>query len=122
MTVATLAISGNLDEPRLLLIAVGNGFDRKSDANFTSFVGILSVPDAFLVLRDFRIKFTSLEVTCLAEAKVLLTHKRLFTDILFSILIMLEWLERYVRLFSYQSLHCDKLFSLVSSQWTVLQC
>ena len=47
MTVATLAMSGNLDEARLLLIAVANGVDRKSDANFTSFVGILSVPDAF---------------------------------------------------------------------------
>ena len=47
MTVATLAISGNLDETRLLLIAVANGFNRKFDANFTSFVGNLSVPDAF---------------------------------------------------------------------------
>ena len=72
MTVATLAMSRNLDETRLLLIAVANGVDRKSDANFT---GILSVPDALLVLRDFRIKFTSLEVTCLAEAKVLLELK-----------------------------------------------
>ena len=63
MTVATLAVSGNLDKARLLLIAVANGY-----ANFTSFVGILSVPDAFLVLRDFRIKFTSLEVTCLAQS------------------------------------------------------
>ena len=75
MTVATLAMSGKLDEARLLLIAVTNGFNRKFDASFTSFVGILSVPDTFLVLRDFRIKFTSLEVTCLAEAKVLLELK-----------------------------------------------
>ena len=29
MTVATLAMSGKLDEPRLLLIAVANGVDRK---------------------------------------------------------------------------------------------
>ena len=72
MTVATFAMSGNLDEARLLLTAVANGVDRKFDANFASFVGILSVPDAFLLLRDFRIKFTSSEVTCLAEAKVLL--------------------------------------------------
>ena len=35
MMVATLAMSGNLDEARLLLIAVANGIDRKSDANFT---------------------------------------------------------------------------------------
>ena len=75
MTVATLAMSGNLDEARLLLIAVANGVDGKFDANFKSFVGILSVPDVFLVLRDFRIKFASLEVTCLAEAKVLLELK-----------------------------------------------
>ena len=73
--VATLAMSGTLDGARLLLIAVANGFDRKLDANFTSFVSILSVPDSFLVLRDFRIKFTSLEVTCLAEAKELLELK-----------------------------------------------
>ena len=86
----TLAMSGNLDEARLLLIGVANGVDRKSDANFTSFVGILSVPDAFLVLRDFRIKFTSLKVTCLAEAKELLEFKLLFTDIKFLISIMLE--------------------------------
>ena len=73
--VATLAMSGNLDGARLLLIAVANGSDRKLDANFTSFVSILSVPDSFLVLRDFKIKFTSLEVTCLAEAKELLELK-----------------------------------------------
>ena len=72
-------MSGNLDGARLLLIAVANGFDRKLDANFTSFVSILSVPDSFLVLRDFRIKFTSLEVTYLAEAEELLELKWLFT-------------------------------------------
>ena len=72
-------MSGNLDGARLLLIAVANGFDRKLDANFTSFVSILSVPDSFLVLRDFRIKFTSLEVTCLAEAEELLELKWLFS-------------------------------------------
>ena len=85
MTVASLTMSGNLDEARLLLIAVTNGFDRKFDANFTSFVGILFAPDAFLVLRDFRIKFTSLEVTCLPVVKVLLELKWLFTNILFLI-------------------------------------
>ena len=72
MAVATLDMPEKLDEARLLLIAVANGFDRNFDANFTSFVEILSVPDAFLVLRDFRIKFTLLEVTFLAVAKVLL--------------------------------------------------
>ena len=53
MTVATLAMSGNLDEARLLLIAAANGFDRKFDANFTSFVLILSVPDAFFGVERF---------------------------------------------------------------------
>ena len=65
MTIATVAMSGSLDDARLLLITVAsNGIYRKFNANFTSFVGILSVPDTF------RIKFTSLEVTCFAEAKV----------------------------------------------------
>ena len=49
MTVAILVMSGNLDEVRLLLIAIANGVHRKSDANLTSFVDILSVPDAFLI-------------------------------------------------------------------------
>ena len=69
--VTTIEISGNLDKGRLLLIAISNDVDRKLDANLTSFVGILSVPDAFLVLGDFRNQFTSLEVTCIAEGKVL---------------------------------------------------
>ena len=60
MTVAILSMSENLDEARLLLITLANGVDRKFDVNFTSFV-ILSVQDASLVLRDFRIMFTSLE-------------------------------------------------------------
>ena len=70
-TVAILAISGNLDNATLLLIAI----DRKFDANLISFVSILSVPGAVLVLRDFRIKFTSLDVACLVEGKVLLELK-----------------------------------------------
>ena len=68
-------MSGNLDEAMLLLITFANGVDRKSDANFTSFVGILSVPDAFLLLTDFRINFTMLEVNGLSDAKVLLELK-----------------------------------------------
>ena len=83
----------NLNEARLLkaIKAIANSVDRKIDANLTSFVGILSVPDVFLLLRDFKIKFTSLEEIYLAEGKVLLELKWLFTDILFLILIMLEW-------------------------------
>ena len=68
MNVATLAMPGHVDEARILLIAVANGFDRKVDTNFTSFVGMLYVPDSFLVLRDFMIKFTLLKVSCLTEA------------------------------------------------------
>ena len=40
MTAANLAMSGNLHEARLFLIAAANGVDRKFDANFTSFVRI----------------------------------------------------------------------------------
>ena len=70
---------------------------KKFDANFTSVVGILSVPDAFLELRDFRIKFTSLEVTCFVEAKVLLERELnwLFTDIFF-IFFMLDWFSYFL--------------------------
>lgn len=81
-TVTFLVMLRNLDEARLLLIAIANSVDRKFDANLTSFVGILSVPDTFLVLRDFRITFTSLEVTCLDENKVLSDFKWVFTDTL----------------------------------------
>ena len=88
--VTTIEMSGNLDEGRLLLIAISNDVDRKFDASLTNFVGILSVPDAFLVLGDFRNKFMSLEATCIAEGKVLLELECLFTDMLFLILIMLE--------------------------------
>ena len=69
MTVATLALSENLDEARL---AIANGIDRRLNANLTSFVGIFSVPGAFLVLKDFRVKFTYLDVTSLANGKLLL--------------------------------------------------
>ena len=67
MTDAILAMSENLDEARLLLVAVANGFDRKFDANFTSFIGILSVPGASLVLRDFRIKDIINPYNCLLK-------------------------------------------------------
>ena len=40
-------------------MAFANSVDIKFDANLTSFVGILSAPEAFLMLRDFRIKFIS---------------------------------------------------------------
>ena len=43
MTATSLAMTGNIDEARLLLIAIANGVDRKLHANLTSFVSILSV-------------------------------------------------------------------------------
>ena len=69
----TVAMSGN--EARLLLIAVSNDIDKKIDANLTSFVGILSVPDVVLVLRNFGTKFTSWQVTYLAYCKAWLELK-----------------------------------------------
>ena len=51
------------------MITIANDVDRKLDANSTSLVPILFVPELFLVLADFSVKFTSLEVTCVAEAK-----------------------------------------------------
>ena len=60
---------------KALLIAISYAVDRKFDANLTSFIGILSTADVFLVLRNFRIKFYSLEVTCLAIGEVLLELK-----------------------------------------------
>ena len=46
MTVATLAMSGNLDEARLL-IAIANGADRISGANLTSFDGFYPYQTSF---------------------------------------------------------------------------
>ena len=69
----TVAMSGN--EARLLLIAVSNDVDRKIDSNLTSFVGILSVPDVVLMLRNFGTKFTSQQVTYLAYCKAWLELK-----------------------------------------------
>ena len=42
MTATSLAMTGNLDEAILLLIAIANGVDRKLYANLTSFVSISS--------------------------------------------------------------------------------
>ena len=67
MTVAVLAMSRNLDEARLLLIAIANGVDRKHDANLTTFVGILSALLELLLLHW--------KITCLAKSKVLLKLK-----------------------------------------------
>ena len=58
----------------LLLIAIASGVVRKLGANLTKRC-ILSAPDTFSVLTDFKVKFTLLKVTCLAEGKVLLKLK-----------------------------------------------
>ena len=60
-------LSENLDEARLLLVAVANGFDIRFGANFTSFIGILSVPDVSLMLRDFKIKDIINPYNCLLK-------------------------------------------------------
>ena len=57
------------------MITIANGVDRKFYAKMISFVGILSVSDTFLVSKDFRVKFTSLEVTGRVEGKLLLKLK-----------------------------------------------
>ena len=49
-----LALFGNAEVLILLLMAIGSGSTEMSDANLTSLVGILSIPGAFLELRDFR--------------------------------------------------------------------
>ena len=59
-----MATAGNIDKLRRLLIAITNDV-KTNDNNLTNFVGILY---ELLVLKEFRIKFTLLEVTCLAEA------------------------------------------------------
>ena len=102
-------MSGN--EARLLLIAVSNDVDRKIDANLTSFVGILSVPDVVLVLRNFGTKFTSWQVTYLAYCKAWLELKWLFGDILFLISIMLEWFSYFLIML------CNTSFLSKSSLW-----
>ena len=83
-------ISRHLDEARLFLIAFANSVDRNFDTKFTIFTGILSAPNTFLVLRDFRIRFTSFGGTCLVEDTVSLELEQNFTGMLFLISIMLE--------------------------------
>ena len=48
-------MSGNLDEAKLLLITIADSIDKTFDSNLISFVGILSIPHHFFVLRDIRI-------------------------------------------------------------------
>ena len=50
-TVATFAQSGKVDEVILLLMAIGKGFERISEANLTNLIGNLSVRAAFLSLK-----------------------------------------------------------------------
>ena len=48
-TIATFAASGNISFIRLLLIACDSGTERISEAVFTSFGGILSIQEDFLL-------------------------------------------------------------------------
>ena len=66
-TVAILAMPGNLDKARPLLIVIANDVDRKFDVNLKCFASISSVSDAFLVFQI--LDFTSLEVLVLHERK-----------------------------------------------------
>ena len=46
----------------LLLMPIGSGSAKMSDANLTSLVGILSIPGAFLEFRYFRMVLISLGI------------------------------------------------------------
>ena len=63
-------MSGNVDEAKLLLITIADSIDKTFDSDLISFVGILSIPYHFFVLRDIEFEFNSLQVTCLAKDKV----------------------------------------------------
>ena len=43
-------------------MVIDSGSAKISDANLTGLIGILSIPDAFLEFRDFRMVLTSLGV------------------------------------------------------------
>ena len=58
-TDAILALFGKLEVRILLLMAIDSGSAKKSNANLTSLVGILSIPGAFLEFRDFRMVLIS---------------------------------------------------------------
>ena len=51
---ALFLLLGKLEVLILLLMAIGSGSAKVSDANLTGFVVILSIPDALLEFRDFR--------------------------------------------------------------------
>ena len=61
-TDAILALFGKVEVLILLLMAIGSGSAKMSDASLTDLVGILSIPGAFLEFRVFRMVFISLGV------------------------------------------------------------
>ena len=61
-TVAILALFGKVEVLILLLMAIESSSAKMSDANLTNLLGILSIPGAFLELRDFRMVLISLGV------------------------------------------------------------
>ena len=56
-TNAILALLKKVEVLILLLMAIGICSAKMSDANLTSLVSILSVPEAFFEFRDFRVVF-----------------------------------------------------------------
>ena len=56
-TDAILALLGKVEVLMLLLMVIDSGSANTPDENLTSLVGILSIPDAFLESRDFRMVF-----------------------------------------------------------------
>lgn len=63
ITLAILALFGKIEVLILWLMAFGSGSAKMSDANLTSLIGILSIPDAFLEFRDIKMVLISLGVT-----------------------------------------------------------
>ena len=62
-TDAILALLKKVEVLILLLMAIGICSAKMYDANLTSLVGILSVPEAFFEFRDFRVALISSGVT-----------------------------------------------------------
>lgn len=51
------------------MIAIAKDIDRMFGANSTNYFDTSFIPAVFLVLREFRINFMSLEVICTAEGE-----------------------------------------------------
>ena len=108
-TVAILTISGNVNEAKLLLITNAKGLDKKLLLTWQ----VSSIDCTFLVSRDTRIYFTSLEVTFLLKFKGLLDLKWLFKDISFYFdytRMIFRLFKDILQSFFYQNRHYDRIF------------